>query len=84
MSKFEKLLHDIKNLDNDLRVDEIRKVMEYYGYSMFGPSGGSSHKTFRKKGCPPVTIPQHEHVKIAHIRMIKEIIEGAEDDSKES
>ena len=84
MSKFEKLLQEIKHLDKNLRFDEVRKVMEYYGYTMTGPSGGSSHKTFRKEGCPPVTIPQHEPIKISYIRMIKEIIEGSEDDNKES
>ena len=43
MSQFDKLLQRIKSMDKDLRFDELRKVMEYYGYTIKGPSGGSSH-----------------------------------------
>ena len=49
MSQFDKLLLRIYMLDKNLRFEELRKVLEYYGYSMKGPASGSSHKTFRKK-----------------------------------
>ena len=62
MSQFAKLLQRIKSLDKDLRFEEIRKILDYYGYTMKGPSGGSSHKTFRKEGMPPITIPQHDPI----------------------
>lgn len=58
MSQFEKLILRIQTLDKNLRFDEIRKVLESFGYTMSGPSGGSSHKTFRKKDCYPITIPE--------------------------
>ncbi len=80
MSKFEKLLQRIKNLDKDLRFEELRKVLESYGYTMSNPNGGSSHYTFRKKGATPVTVPKHVPVKIIYIRMIKDIIEGERDE----
>ena len=63
MSQFEKLLKRIHNLSNDLRFSEIKKILEYYGYVMTSPRGGSSHFTFRKKNCNPVTIPKHEPIK---------------------
>ena len=47
MSQFAKLLQRIRSLDKNMRFDELKKVLEYYGYSMSGPAGGSSHKTFR-------------------------------------
>ena len=49
MSKWDKLLSRILSLDNELRFQELKKVLEYYGYEMNSPRGGSSHCTFRKK-----------------------------------
>ena len=47
MSRFDKLLQRIKSLDKNMRFEELKKVLEYYGYTMSGPAGGSSHKSFR-------------------------------------
>ena len=80
VSKFEKLLQRIKNLDNGLRFEELKKVLESLGYEMNSPHGGSSHFTFRKKGHIPITIPKHEPIKIVYIRLIKDTIE--EDESR--
>lgn len=79
MSQFDKLLLQIKNLDRNMRFDELRKVLEHYGYSMSGPASGSSHKTFRKPGKYPITIPQHEPIKRVYVEMVKEIVESEED-----
>ena len=76
VSKWEKLLSRIHTLSKDMRFDELRKVMESYGYTMYRPHGGSSHCTFRKPGCMPVTIPMHEPIKTAYVLMVKEIIES--------
>lgn len=76
MSKFEKLLRKILELDKGLRFDEVRKVLEAYGYEMKAPHAGSSHATFRKAGCNPITIPRHEPIKIIYIQMVKEVVEG--------
>lgn len=48
MSKWDKLLTRICALSKDLRFDELRKVLESYGYVMNAPKGGSSHYTFRR------------------------------------
>ena len=42
---------------------ELRRVLESYGYEMNAPRSGSSHYTFRKAGCQPITIPKHEPIK---------------------
>ena len=80
MSQFDKLLARIRNLDKNMRFDELRKILEYYGYTMYGPSGGSSHKTFRKPGCVPITIPMHEPIKRAHVELVKAIVESEAND----
>ena len=62
------------NLSKDLRFDELRKVLESYGYDMNVPRSGSSHYTFRKSGCMPITIPKHEPIKKVYVEMVKEIV----------
>ena len=82
MSKWDKLLMRISNLSKDIRYvdritsDEERKVMESYGYKMNAPRSGSSHYTFRKPGCQPITIPRHEPIKKVYVEMVKEIVES--------
>jgi predicted RNA binding protein YcfA (HicA-like mRNA interferase family) len=63
MTQWDKLLARILLLSGDLRFTELQKVLEAYGYKMHTPKGGSSHCTFRKKGCQPITIPKHEPIK---------------------
>lgn len=76
MSKWDKLILRIRSLSKDMRFNEIRKVLEEYGYVMKIPGSGSSHYTFRKKGCNPITIPKHEPIKRIYIEMVKEVVEN--------
>lgn len=76
MSKWDKLIARICNLSKDLRFTELRKVLESYGYEMHAPRGGSSHYTFRKQGCKPITIPKHEPIKRVYIEMVRQIVES--------
>ena len=43
---------------------------------MNAPKGGSSHYTFRKAGCQPITIPKHEPIKKVYVEMVKQIVES--------
>ena len=56
MSQWDKLLDRICSLSKDLRFNELRRVLESYGYEMKSPKGGSSHYTFRRSGFMPITI----------------------------
>lgn len=49
MSKWDKLITRICNLSKDLRFDELRKVLESYGYEMNVPRSGSSHYMLSSK-----------------------------------
>ena len=77
MSKWDKLLSRILSLDNELRFQELKKVLEYYGYEMNSsqPKSGSSHYTFRNKGKLPITVPRHEPIKKVYLMMVKTVIE---------
>ncbi len=76
MSKWDKLLSSIYSLSKDLRFNELQKVLESYGYQMHAPRSGSSHYTFRKSGCQPITIPKHEPIKRVYVEMVRQIIES--------
>lgn len=76
MSKWDKLLMRICALSKDLRFDELRKVLESYGYTMNVPKSGSSHYTFRKAGFQPITIPKHEPIKKVYVEMVKRLVES--------
>lgn len=50
MSKWEKLLREIRSLSRELRFDELRRVLESYGYMMCKPRGGQQPLYFPKTG----------------------------------
>lgn len=76
MSQWDKLLDRICSLSKDLRFNELRRVLESYGYEMKSPKGGSSHYTFRRSGYMPITIPKHEPIKKIYVQMVREIVES--------
>ena len=43
---------------------------------MTAPRSGSSHYTFRKPGCQPITIPKHEPIKAVYVEMVRDIVES--------
>lgn len=80
MSKWDKLIERILTLPNDVRFDEIKKILISYGYTMHQPRRGSSHYTFRKQGKPPITLVKKSPVKRVYVELLKEIIEENEKD----
>lgn len=83
MSKWDKLIKRISSLAKDLRFDELCKVLESYGYVMNSPRSGSSHCTFRKQGCQPITIPKHEPIKKVYVEMVRRIVESEAKNSED-
>lgn len=49
---------------------------------MSAPKSGSSHYTFRKQGCNPITIPKHEPIKKVDVQMVKDIVEAENNEKK--
>jgi predicted RNA binding protein YcfA (HicA-like mRNA interferase family) len=75
MTQWDKLLQRIKGLDKNLRFAELQKILQNYGYEMTAPKSGSSHYTFRKDGCNPITIPKHEPIQVVYVKMVKAVVE---------
>ena len=79
MSKWEKLLNKITTLSKNVRFEELKRILESYGYEGRKPGSGSSHWTFRKQGKSPITIPENEPIKLMYVRLVKDIIESEEE-----
>lgn len=75
MSKWEKLIQEILKCNKDLRFEDLAKALIKMGYTQNQPKGGSSHYTFRKSGCMPITIPKHTPLNKAYIEMVRDIVQ---------
>lgn len=80
MSHWEKLLQKLYSLPQDMRFEELQKILKACGYEESIPRGGSSHHTFRKIGRMPITIPVHGRIKRAYVEMVKEAVEKERDE----
>ena len=74
MSQWDKLIAQILSENKNLRFEDLKKALLKIGYAMEQPRGGSSHFTFRKAGCPPITIPQQQPINRAYIELVAEAV----------
>ena len=84
MSSWDKLIKKFLTLKADIRFEEIKKVLESFGYVMKQPKSGSSHYIFRKAGCSNICIPKHHIIKKVYVLKVKEIIEKENNNEKRS
>lgn len=74
MTKKQKLIEKILN-GYCSTFEEAEKILTNLGYVSEFPQGGSSHKTFRKDGCTPITlVSTQKPLKKYAMRMIIEAI----------
>lgn len=79
MSQWDKLLARLKTIPNDMRYEEVRKILEGMGYKG-DESGGGSHVIYRKSKCEPISIPKHDPIKRAYIQIVKKAMEEIENE----
>ncbi len=77
MGQWDKLLSAILAKDKNLCFDDLSKALERIGYRKDQPRGGSSHYTFRKAGCFPITIPKQKPLNRAYIELVSEAVRAA-------
>lgn len=76
MSKREKLLESLKQSPNNATFAQIRKLLEYEGFTLERITG--SHHVFRK-GATIFVVPVHNNkVKAVYVKRVVEIIEDYE------
>lgn len=76
MSQWDKLVAEILVKDPKLRFDDLYKAMVKMGYTPSQPGGGSSHYTFRKAGCMPITLPKHAPMKKIYVNLVSEAVKA--------
>lgn len=74
MSQWDKLIDDILGLNPNLRFEQLYKALIKVGYSASQPRNGSSHYTFRKKECMPITLPRQSPMNRAYIELVAEVV----------
>lgn len=74
MSQWDKLVANILAESKNLRFEELAKALIKIGYTMEQPRGGSSHYTFRKAGCFPITIPKQNPMNKAYIELVADAV----------
>ncbi len=77
MSQWDKLIRRILNLSKDVRFEELKKILERYGYSCQQPGKGSSHYVFRKPGAMPITVPRPHNgaaMKRVYVEAVRDIV----------
>ena len=74
MSQWDKQIEAILREDPNLRFEDLKKALVRIGYEVDQPRGGSSHYTFRKKNCMPITIPKHGELNRAYIKTVAEAV----------
>lgn len=75
MSKWDKLIQAILKRDKGLRFEDLAKALIKMGYTQHQPKSGSSHYTFRKPNCNPITIPKHKPLNKAYIELVARLVE---------
>jgi len=74
LSQWDKLIADILRTDPNLRFESLYKALIKIGYTVNQPRGGSSHYTFRKEGCMPITLPKQSPINRAYIELVAEAV----------
>ena len=74
MSQWDKLIAAILAEDRSLRFEDLKKALLRMGYTAEQPRGGSSHYTFRKPGCMPITVPKHQPLNRVYIELVAEAV----------
>ena len=78
MSQWEKLLEKLKRLSPELRFEELKKILEHYGYKMDSPRSGTSNYYFRKESRFVINIPKHKPIKKVYIILVRDAVEKEE------
>ena len=72
MSKKDKLLKAMKNNPKDVPFEDIKKLLESYGYVCH--NSGGSHFVFRKEFCEHIVIPYNKPIKAIYVKHVLEIL----------
>lgn len=88
-AKRDKLIQSLRNNPSNVRFEELRALLEYYGFTIRQKARGSSHYVFEHRALhrPALTVPKGKPVKAFYVRkaleLIEEIREATKDEGEE-
>lgn len=77
MGKRDELLSRMQSNPKDIRFDEIRNLLLYFGFTERQPSKGSSHFTFRYRD-NIITVPKHYPINQVYVKKVLELLKDME------
>jgi len=69
-----KLVEKILRNPKDVDFDDLRRLLEGFGYECRQPRGGSSHYIFRKPGRAPITVPKDKPVNKTYVKQVIKLL----------
>lgn len=69
-----KLAVEILRNPKDVGFDELRRLLEGFGYECRQPRGGSSHFIFRKPGSMPISVPKDKPVNKKYVTQVIDLL----------
>lgn len=72
MSKKDKLIKAMKNNPKNIPFEDIKKLLEDYGYVCH--NSGGSYFVFRKENTASIVIPFHKPIKAIYVKHVLEIL----------
>ncbi len=70
-----KIVKKIINNPRDVDFNDIKKLLESFGYECTQPKGGSRHFIFRKKGVDHFSIPKKKPVNEFYVKHIIKLLD---------
>lgn len=71
-----KLVEKVLQNPKDVDFDDLRRLLEGFGYTSRAPGSGSSHYTFRKSGCSHIiTVPKDKPVNKTYVKKVIKLLD---------
>lgn len=69
-----KLVEAILRNPRDVDFEELRRLLEGFGYECRQPRGGSSHYVFRKLRALPISVPRNKPVNKKYVEQVIKLL----------
>jgi hypothetical protein len=69
-----KLAENVLKSPKDVEFNELRRLLEGFGFECRQPRGGSSHYVFRKPGSMPISVPKDRPVNRKYVLMVIDLL----------
>jgi len=75
MSQKRKLYEKIKINPNNVRFEDLDKLLQWCGFMPRVQRSGTSHHYYYKPNCDPLSIPYHRPIKLVYVKRALRLVE---------